>query len=150
MLLSGALVALTSTAALAQGRGHDHRDDRWLPPGQEKKLERRDDWNRGNDDRRDNRYYRGDDDHGDDRYYRGDDDHRDDRYFRGDDDDWREHIRPGWYMDRDAQRLLYPLPWNVEEQLVPPPYGYRYFMLGGRIVLVDGWFRIVNVIAFRF
>ncbi len=139
---SVALLALTSTSALAQGRGHGrgHGDDRGMPPGQAKKAER-EDARFGDQDRQyaQNWYYHEN---------RGDRDRlppglRDrDRLPPG----IERQLRPGWVIDRDYRPQLYPVPVVLVRRFAPAPVGYQYVFFGGRILLVDPGFRVVDML----
>jgi Ni/Co efflux regulator RcnB len=62
----------------------------------------------------------------------------------GDEDD--DRIREGFLIDRDLRRRVYPLPDDLFRRLPPPPRGYRYYVIGGHVVEVDGGWHIADVI----
>ncbi len=164
-ILAGALLALTSTAAVAQGRGHGRGG---TPPGQAKKAERQDEAQQARFADRDREIARnwwaheqrggGDDERGNDQ--RGAQGKREglppglqgrplppglrnrDRLPPG----LERKLSPGYVMDTDDRRLLYPVPVVLVRQFAPPPPGFRYFAFGGSIVLVDNGYRVRDVI----
>ena len=139
---SAAMLALSSSAALAQGRGHGRGHNRDNPPpGQEKKAERQDEARFRDQDREyaQNWYYH---------EYRGDRDRippglRDrDRLPPG----IERQLQPGWIVDRDYRPQLYPVPVVLVRRFAPPPPGCRYVFFGGRVLLVDPGFRVVDML----
>ena len=128
------LLALTSGVAAAQGRGrgrgHENR-------GQERKAERRDEARFNDHDREIARNW----------YYHN---RRElppglrdrDRLPPG----VEARLRPGFVLDRDMRRNVYPVPVVLERRFAPAPVGYRYVVLGGHIVVVDAAFRVFDVI----
>ena len=145
---SVALLALTSTAALAQGRGHGrgddhgrgHGGDRGAPPGQVKKAERQDAARFRDEDRQyaDNwsqHYY--------DRHRALPPGLRDrDRLPPG----IAARVRPGWVVEPDYRPRLYPVPVVLVRRFAPPPEGCRYMFFDGRVVLVDTGWRVVDML----
>ncbi len=139
---SVAALALTSSAALAQGRGHGRGHDRDNPPpGQVKKAER-EDAARFRDQDRDyarNWYYHEN---------RGDRDRlppglRDrDRLPPG----IERQLRPGWIVEPAYRQQLYPVPVVLVRRFAPPPEGFRYVIFGGRVLLVDPGYRVVDML----
>ncbi len=124
-VIAGALVALTATAALAQGRGHGRGGDR-VPPGQAKKAERQDEQQARFADRdreiaRNWYAHERRDDRRDDNADRGDDGDRRDNTDRADRGDDRGGLPPGLrgrplppgLRDRDR------LPPGLERKLEP-------------------------------
>jgi Ni/Co efflux regulator RcnB len=68
--------------------------------------------------------------------------HRDRRVvgFRDEDrlpHEWEPRLQVGSVFDRDWRRWCYPVPADLLVQLPPPPRHYRYYAIGGRVVLVD-------------
>ena len=61
-----------------------------------------------------------------------------------DEDDRR--IREGFLIDRDFRKHVHPLPDDLFRRLPPPPRGYRYYVIGGHVVEVDGGWHIADVI----
>ena len=149
-----ALLALTSGAAVAQGRGHGRDKDKGEPPGQAKKAEREDRGDRGDRGRgREARF----DDH--DReiarnwYFherRNPNHDRDlppglrdrDRLPPG----IERQLQRGWVVDPDDRRFLYAPPPPMVRGFAPPPPGYRYYVIGGHLVLLDPGYRVFDVI----
>jgi hypothetical protein len=139
---SVALLALTSTAALAQGRGHGrgHGDNRGAPPGQVKKAERANDAHFRDQDRQ----YA---DNWSQHYYNQ---HRDlppglrdrDRLPPG----IAGRVRPGWVVEPAYRPRLYPVPVVLVRRFAPPPAGCRYMFFDGRVVLVDPRYRVVDML----
>jgi len=132
-----ALLALNSGVATAQGRGrargHENR-------GQEKKEERQAEARFNDHDREIARNW----------YYHN---RRDlppglrdrDRLPPG----VVERLQPGFVLDREMQRNVYPVPVVLVRRFAPVPVGYRYVVFGGHIVLVDAAFRVFDVIRFE-
>lgn len=69
-----------------------------------------------------------------------------DRYPRG----WDSRIRPGYRIGPDMWRYYRPVPYDLARTLPLPPPGYRYVMLGNRIVLVDNYDTIRDGFSFSF
>ncbi len=139
-----ALLALTSTTALAQGHGRGRGHDKGEPPGQAKKEDRQDEAQFRDQDREyaNNWYYH---------EYRGDRDNRRelppglrdrDRLPPG----IERQVQRGWVIDRDYRQQLYPVPVVLVRRFAPPPEGCRYVFFGGRIVLVDPGFRVLDML----
>jgi hypothetical protein len=75
--------------------------------------------------------------------------HRHERYFRerdwiSRDDDAR--LRDGYVLDRGLRRRCRPLPVVLLREMPPCPPGYRYFILGGNVVMVDDGYRVRDFI----
>jgi hypothetical protein len=140
-MLGGAVVllALTGGPAMAQGRGHGR--GRANAPGQMKKAERAYDARFGDRDREMARNW----------YYH----ERRDRLnlppgFRDADrlpPDYGARLRPGYIIEPAWRARLYPAPVALVRVFAPPPPGYRYMALGGRVLLLDAGFRIGDVIG---
>jgi Ni/Co efflux regulator RcnB len=60
--------------------------------------------------------------------------------------DWDGRLVPGFVLDVDWRHRLHPVPADLMAELPPPPYGYRYYVIGGHIVLVDRDWRVEDVI----
>ena len=146
-ILAGAvaLLALTSGGAMAQGRGHGRGRDKGEPPGQAKKTERQE--------RREASFAEGDRERARNWYVHErrnpNQGHelppglRDrDRLPPG----LERRLQRGWVGDRDNRRLLYLPPPVLVRGFAPPPPGYRYFLFGGHLVLVDPGYRVFDVI----
>ena len=136
---SATLVGPSATTVFARGSRpawagaprHDHDQDN---RGQRKKRERE----RGRFDDHDRREAR--------EYYEH---HRDDRGFR--ERDWisrddDERLRDGYVLDRGLRRRCRPLPVVLLREMPPCPRGYRYYLLGGNVVLVDDGYRVRDFI----
>lgn len=52
----------------------------------------------------------------------------------------------GFVLDADWRKRCHPVPADLMGELPPPPPGYRYYVVGGHIVLVDGGWRVADVI----
>ncbi len=134
-----ALLALTSGGAVAQGRGHGR--GREGAPGQLRKEQRYDDQRFDSRQRElaHNWYYHERRDGYDlppglrDR----------DRLPPG----IAARLRPGYYIEPDWRPRLYPAPYALIRVFPPPPYGYRYMLFGGQLVLVDTGYRVADVIG---
>jgi hypothetical protein len=159
-MLAGAmaLMALTAGPAAAQGRGHGHRGDKGMPPGQAKKAAREEaaQFNdRGRElarnwyihERRDGR------EGGAEAERRGGPPGRGarglppglrdrDRLPPG----IERQLRRGWVVERDYRPRLYEPPVALVRVLGPPPPGCRYFLFGGNVILVDSGYRVFDVI----
>lgn len=155
------LMALSKSTAFArpgppqdegdQGHGWDHGErDHGRGHGREH-------WNRG-------RWKKWERDH-DGRYRFDDDDRRaafayfrDHRYRheddQGEDDNdqggrWEREGPPvayGYVIGPSYRPHCYPVPAPLVEELPPPPYGYRYFLFGGDVVLLDRGYRVEDSI----
>ncbi len=132
-----AWLALTSTAAVAQGRGHD-KGDRGENRGQAKKQERQADARFGDHDRvyANNWYY-----HNRHNLPPGLRDR--DRLPPG----VERRFAPGYVIDRDWRARVYPAPVVLVRTFPPAPPGCRYVVFGGHIVLVDGGYRVRDFIS---
>jgi hypothetical protein len=128
-------------SAWMQGRGDD--DDQGRGRGRDK-----DRHDRG---RHEGQYKRFDDHHREQArdWY---DHHRDDRAwrYRG---EWRPEyesdLREGYVLSPDFRRSwCRPLPSGLRREFGPPPRGYRYFIIGPHVVLVDPGYRVADVIHF--
>lgn len=140
------LLAVTVSSALAQGRGHRPGREKGPPPGQAKRAERADEARFYDHDREIARNWYAHSRHAD-AEGRGDRDLppglRDrDRLPPG----LERRLQRGWVVDREVRRRLYPPPVALVRGFAPPPPGYRYFVFGGHIVLVDPGYRVLDVI----
>jgi len=61
-------------------------------------------------------------------------------------DDYESRIRPGYVLDADMRRMSRPAPPEMLVGLGRAPRGYRYVVIGGHVVLVDGGYRIHDAI----
>lgn len=75
-------------------------------------------------------------------YYR---EHRDERWFR---ERAPRGLALGYgrIIEPRYRRYCRPLPVVMLRELPPPPYGYRYFFIGGNVVLVDRGYRVHDFI----
>jgi Ni/Co efflux regulator RcnB len=64
--------------------------------------------------------------------------------------DWEPRLQAGFVFDRDWRRRCYPVPPELLVELPPPPRHYRYYAIGGRVVLVDRGWRVADVLDVRF
>ena len=55
----------------------------------------------------------------------------------------------GYVLDGEMRRRMYPVPADYYRRLPPPPRGYRYVFIGGHTVLIDGGYRVHDVIHFE-
>ncbi len=139
-----ALLALTSTTALAQGHGRGRGHDKGEPPGQAKKEDRQDEAQFRDQDR----------EYANNWYYHEYRDTRDNRRELPPGLRDRDRLPPGierqlqrgWVIDRDYRQQLYPVPVVLVRRFAPPPEGCRYVFFGGRIVLVDPGFRVLDML----
>jgi hypothetical protein len=69
-----------------------------------------------------------------------------DRYPRG----WDSRIRPGYRIGPDMWRYYRPVPYDLARTLPLPPPGYRYILLGNRLVLVDSYDTVRDGFTFSF
>jgi hypothetical protein len=121
-----------------QGHGdHGNRDEhgRKENRGQRKKWERE----------QDGRYrFKDSDRRAADDYYRG---HRSE--FR---ERWRGGDAPplayGYVIEPRYRRYCRPAPVYLVRELPPAPYGYRYYLFNGNVVLVDDGYRVQDFIHF--
>ena len=137
-----ALLALTNGTAMAQGRGHGRGHDKGPPPGQAKKAERQEAKFADHDREIAHNWY---------------------VHERRDRNEARElppglrdrdrlppvierRLQRGWVVDRDDRMRLYPPPVALVRGFAPPPPGYRYFLIGGHLMLVDPGYRVFDVI----
>ena len=63
--------------------------------------------------------------------------------------EYESRLREGYVLDRDMRRMIYPVPADYYRRLPPPPRGYRYVFIRGHTVLIDGGYRIHDVIHFE-
>jgi hypothetical protein len=57
-------------------------------------------------------------------------------------------LRVGYPLPPDLTSVSYPAPPELARQLSPMPADYRYFIVGGSLVLLDGRNTIVDLIRF--
>lgn len=55
-------------------------------------------------------------------------------------------LAAGFVLDADWRKRCHPVPADLMAELAAPPAGYRYYVVGGHVVLVDGGWRVVDVI----
>jgi hypothetical protein len=136
------LLAFITIAAVAQDRDDRNRGDdnnrgqnqRYENRGQRKKRYRQ--FNQ-----RQQRYAR--------TYYNQ---NHDQEVFRRDDrwtDDDERRIQPGYVLDDDMRRMSRPAPYEMTREMGRPPRGYRYVVIGGHVVLIDGGYRVHDAIHFE-
>lgn len=59
---------------------------------------------------------------------------------------WEGKLAVGFTLDTDWRQRLHPVPADLMAELAAPPAGYRYYVIGGHVVLVDRDWRVVDVI----
>src|SRR5690242_16713104 len=64
--------------------------------------------------------------------------------------DWDGRLAVGFTLDNDWRRRVHPVPEDLMVELPAPPPGYRYYVIGGHIVLVDRDWRVTDVIKINF
>jgi len=64
-------------------------------------------------------------------------------------DDYERRIQPGYVLDDDMRRMSRPAPDDMIRGLGRPPRGYRYIVIGGHVILVDGGYRVHDAIHFE-
>ena len=78
--------------------------------------------------------------------------HRNDEGFRHDDrwnNDYESRLRPGYVLDEDMRRMSRPAPYEMTRGFGHAPRGYRYVVIGGHVVMVDGGYRVHDSIRFE-
>jgi hypothetical protein len=60
--------------------------------------------------------------------------------------EYESRLRIGFVLDRDMRRMSYPVPEDLMHELPPCPRHYRYVVIGGHICLVDGGYRVQDLI----
>jgi hypothetical protein len=68
---------------------------------------------------------------------------RHDNRWNNDFDIW---LQPGYVLDQNMQRMSRPAPDAMIRGLGRAPGGYRYIVIGGRLVLVDSQYRVHDTI----
>jgi hypothetical protein len=56
-----------------------------------------------------------------------------------------QRIRPGQRLDSGLRQRTHPLPADLSHRYRTPPSGYRYVVIGGRVVLIDGNYQVREV-----
>jgi hypothetical protein len=59
-------------------------------------------------------------------------------------------LQVGFVFDRDWRARCHPVPADLLTELPPPPPHYRYYVVGGHVVLVDGSWRVADVLSVEF
>jgi hypothetical protein len=140
-----ALLALTSSPVLAQGRGRGRDKGKSEPPGQVKKAERSEQREArfGDHDRQIARNWYEHERHGPHAARELPPGLRDrDRLPPG----IERRLQRGWVVDQAERGRLYPPPPMLVRGLAPAPPGYRYFLFGGHLILVDPGYRVFDTI----
>jgi hypothetical protein len=158
-LLTGStlfLFAFTAGALRTRGGGQD-RDNH----GQDQRGQDQRDRDHGNQDNR-SQYH--DSQHGQDHDKFDDHDrqvsrdwynqHRDNRPrgLRDRDrlpDRYESQLREGYVLDPYMRSRIYAVPSDYYRNMPPAPRGYRYVFIGGHAVLIDGGYRVHDVIHFE-
>ena len=60
--------------------------------------------------------------------------------------EYANRLQPGYLLDRDMQRMSRPAPPAMIRGLGRAPWGYRYIVIGGHLVLVDRGYRVQDTI----
>jgi Ni/Co efflux regulator RcnB len=63
--------------------------------------------------------------------------------------EYEARLQNGYVFDRYMRSRIHPVPADYYSQLPPPPRGYRYVLVGGHAVLIDGDYRVHDVIHFE-
>ncbi len=78
---------------------------------------------------------------------------------------YREHRDERWFHERGPRgfafaygrviepryrRYCHPVPVMMMRELPPPPRGFRYFLFGGRVIMVDDGYRLHDFISLNF
>jgi hypothetical protein len=56
-------------------------------------------------------------------------------------------LREGWVIDRGLRAQIHVIPSALLRLLTPAPRGFRYVALDGNIVLIDGSYRVYDVMS---
>ena len=72
--------------------------------------------------------------------------HDEGRYWRS---EWEPNIHEGFVFTHDMRRAVRPVPPELLVRLGPVPRGYRYVVIGDHVCLVDGGWRIHDVLHFE-
>jgi hypothetical protein len=62
--------------------------------------------------------------------------------------EWEGNIHEGFVFTPEMRRGYRPVPHDLLVRLGPAPRGYRYVIIGDHVVLVDGGWRIHDVLHF--
>lgn len=60
--------------------------------------------------------------------------------------EYESRLRVGFVLGPDMRRMAYPVPEDLLYELPPCPRHYRYVVIGGQICLVDGGYRVHDLI----
>jgi hypothetical protein len=136
------LLAFVSIAAVAQDRDdRDHGNDNNRGHGQikENRGQRKKHYRQFNQRQQQyaRTYYN--------QYHNQDVFRRDDRW----NDDYDRRIQPGYVLDDDMRRMSRPAPYEMTRGMGRPPRGYRYIVIGGHVILIDGGYRVHDAIHFE-
>jgi hypothetical protein len=63
---------------------------------------------------------------------------------------WEPRLQVGFVFNRDWRARCHPVPPDLYAELPPPPRYYRYYVIGGNVVLVDRGWRVADVINIAF
>jgi Ni/Co efflux regulator RcnB len=55
-------------------------------------------------------------------------------------------LHEGTVLDKDMRKRVHPAPRDLERQLPPPPSNHRYVAIGGHIGLIDNSYQVKAVI----
>jgi Ni/Co efflux regulator RcnB len=134
------LVAMTCVAGVAQD-GHDHDNDR--NHGQSQRDE-----NRGQTKKRYRQFNENQRQYATTYYNQN----RGQEVFRNDErwnNDYDSRLHSGYVLDDDMRRMSRPAPYEMTRGMGRPPRGYRYVVIGGHVVLIDGGYRVHDAIHFE-
>jgi hypothetical protein len=59
----------------------------------------------------------------------------------------QSRLRPGQQLDPQLRRQMYWLPADLSRRYAPAPRGFRYAVIGGNIVMLDGNYHVYDVFA---
>jgi hypothetical protein len=143
LMVSGMTAAFARpTPAQDQGNGRDHGErDHGRGHGEKKEKKenrgQRMKWERDHD----GRYRFNNDDRGAAANY-----FRDHRYLYGRERVPNLPLADGYVIGARYRRYCHPVPVALVQELPPPPYGYRYFLFNGNVVLLDSGYRVNDFI----
>jgi hypothetical protein len=59
----------------------------------------------------------------------------------------QSRLRPGQRLDPQLRRQMQWLPADLSRQYAPAPVGYRYAIIGGNVVMLDGGYGVHDVFS---
>ena len=63
--------------------------------------------------------------------------------------DYEGRLRPGYVLDNDMRGMMRPAPYEMTRGFGRAPWGYRYVVIGGHVVLIDRGYRVHDAIHFE-